>query len=64
MFNGISNPSLALWGSDDKLTIWRNLLMRVLKTAWPDAESYPIPEKGDGFVLINVNFIAYSKYKY
>lgn len=24
----------------------------------------PIPEKGDGFILINVNFIAYSKYKY
>ena len=23
MFNGISHPSLALWGSDDKLTIWR-----------------------------------------
>ena len=21
----------------------------------------PIPEKGDGFILINVNFIAYSK---
>ena len=24
----------------------------------------PIPEKGDGFVLINVDFIAYSKHKY
>ena len=23
MFNCISHPSLALWGSDDKLTIWR-----------------------------------------
>lgn len=23
MFNGISHPSLALWGADDKLTIWR-----------------------------------------
>lgn len=23
MFNGISHPSLALWGSEDKLTIWR-----------------------------------------
>ncbi len=24
----------------------------------------PIPEKGDSFILINVNFIAYSKHKY
>ena len=24
----------------------------------------PIPEKGDSFILINVNFITYSKHKY
>ena len=24
----------------------------------------PIPEKGDSFVLINVNFVAYLKHKY